>query len=308
MGVVHDQSRQGHRQRSSRRQLATAGTVLGILAGALLGTVFDSSIKGTQVLITAVCALIIASLLLISFALIRFIAESADRHEELTNQLDRLRQSMGQTVEYQLIDDLNASFKATGEDSVTRTVMSAKSEILVLDIVEPSGGRPSHSMDDDLLRQFLEGILNHVESTSTVTYHRICQVKNPRSKLPTASPTYHSHLLALLRNRSAGRYRFSLKVAKLRYPFKFVLVDRRVLVLQLNRYDAARDQEAWSELVFWEAESALVNAFYSMWCDVDSDALTRALTEADLVGPLTNNQPAPVPKLDGRQRRNTAAD
>lgn len=61
--------------------------------------------------------------------------------------------------------------------------------------------------------------------------------------------------------------------------------ERRVLMVQLNRYEPTDRREAWSELVFWEAEPALVDAFYDMWRDVNSDVQTRAVEEGDIVGP-----------------------
>jgi len=141
-------------------------------------------------------------------------------------------------------------------------------------------------MKDIFVRGFLDVLLGHVEATGGVSYHRICQVSNPRSKLPTASAGYHAHLLALLSHRAGGDYRCSLKAAKIRYPFKFVLIDRRFLLLQLRRYDAADTARYGANSLFWEAQPALVRAFYGLWCDLDSETKTRALTEAEVLGPL----------------------
>ena len=66
-----------------------------------------------------------------------------------------------------------------------------------------------------------------------------------------------------------------------------MLIDRSFLLPQLNRYDSAGHLEAWSELLFGEADPALVNAFYGMWCEIESDPQTRALTESDLLAPST---------------------
>jgi hypothetical protein len=275
----------------SRRALAVIGTVIGLLAGAILGAVFQSSIRGLTVLLIVVVTLTMLSLVLFAAVVAVLSQVQADHSRDVmraVSEVDRelavLRDSLGQTVEYQVIDELNHRIRSTMEDPVTRAVLSARSEILVLDIVDGSGERPAHAMSDNLAREFLDVLMKHVEDTANVEYHRICQMEDPREQLPTASAHYYRHLIAICRHRVNHDYRFSLKAANVRYPFKFMLIDRRILMLQLSRYDRTtrHAREAWSEVLFSDAEPALVTAFYDMWRDVEADRHTRNLAENDV--------------------------
>lgn len=277
-----------------RRALAAIAAAVGVFAGAILGALFDSSIRDITVLVAVVATVTVLTLVVFT-AVLSGLAQSVEDHRggtgtalnNLKKEFTALRDSLGQTVEYQVIEDLNHRVKSTTEDPVTRAILSARLEILVLDVVDESGERPAHAMSDDLTEEFLDVLLRHVDETKTVEYHRICQMDDPRDKLPTASQHYYRHLTAMCQRRADNDYRFSVKAATVRYPVKFMLIDRRILMLQMNRYDRTprRGREAWSELLFSDAEQALVTAFYDMWRDVDTDSHTRGLTEVDIAGP-----------------------
>ncbi|GIF53467.1 hypothetical protein DFJ67_1184 [Asanoa ferruginea] len=86
-------------------------------------------------------------------------------------------------------------------------------------------------MDDPLLAGFLEALAAKVESEPDLAYYRIIQLKRPEA-LSSASPAYEAHFKSMVNLRDAGRTNVILETAEPRYPFKFILVDRRQRMLQ----------------------------------------------------------------------------
>lgn len=254
--------------------VAIVASLVSLVAGALLGTLFDDTIKDAGALTVSLAGLTVVCL--VAFALM--LGGVITQNRDVAHQLEGLRRGLGQTVGYQLVEDLTSPT----EDPVSAAVSAAESEILVLDMVDSEGERPAHSMESSVLTGFLEALMRRADSDPRVRYHRICQVREPQGPLLTAPGSYYEHVRGICARKSRGDNRFSLRAARLRYPFKFIMIDSRVVMLQLNRYDERDHREAWSELLFVNADPALVEAFQDIWTDVRDDHRTRALQVSDI--------------------------
>ncbi|SNT56734.1 hypothetical protein SAMN05421812_11021 [Asanoa hainanensis] len=300
-------------QRQRRIALFSVSSgIVGLIAGALLGAVADNLADGSFGIATTssvAAALAIGVFATVMQLLVRAFEEHAsavernvDRHggaveraveqhsqaidtatSRLRDGLADLRYQIGQTVHYQTISGM--TFASTLQDPVTQVCLAATSEILVLDLLDESGDHPASAIDDPLLAGFLDELIKRVESDPDLAYSRIVQVGRSAA-LSTASRSYEKHFATMVKLHDAGRTDVTLKTAESRYPFKFILVDRKHLMLQLNAVDRENERhlKAWCEFLFTRAHPELIKGFLRMWQDVDGASETRAVTAKRLEG------------------------
>jgi hypothetical protein len=93
------------------------------------------------------------------------------------------------------------------------------------------------------------------------------------------------HLQKMFLLRTEDRHRVSVKVARKQFPYKFIIIDRRSIVLQLQQYDEIGENLIiWGEIVFTHASDELLKIFLEVWHDIEDDMGTRPVTWDELVG------------------------
>jgi hypothetical protein len=139
---------------------AVMSAVVLTLAGAVLGVAVEDVAHGLADLSVVLAILGSAGLIAVLVFLTNLVRSNSDSNasisrslreagdsarkasEMITAEVIALKNELGQMVEYQLISDLDCSTKFTHVDYVARAVESARSEILVLDLVDDQGQRP----------------------------------------------------------------------------------------------------------------------------------------------------------------------
>lgn len=196
----------------------------------------------------------------------------------LTDGLDQLGQRLGVQVSYQKISEVNTLESAQG-DLVVRAVQRAHEEILILDGIPSSGKMPDRVVRPDLMASLLEIILQR--AAAGVKYRRICQVTDPAAPFATLRDNmFLEHYRKMAQSANSDNPAI-LKVTPLRYPYKFLVIDRAIVILQLHTVDEPdagdHDRRIWCEIIFVDPNKELVNIFMDMWNDINDDAQTRRI-------------------------------
>src|SRR5262249_26132165 len=151
-------------------------------------------------------------------------------------------------VRGQMLRDVN-TFHKPEQDLVVRALQEAQGEILVLDHLTDEGVRPDIDMKPGVMKWHLDTMVARAQHG--VTYRRYCQVadtdqpfQNLQARTANGAESEHlfaTHCVVMCRMRSDANYDVILKVAPNIFPYKFMIVDRKVLVLQLQEVDAEDD-------------------------------------------------------------------
>jgi hypothetical protein len=203
---------------------------------------------------------------------------------DLAKNMTSLASQFGLRVERLLLADVNA-MASLDEDQSAQLILSAQEELCILDILSDEGRWPDEAMDEQHAADYFGELMKHIrESSPPVSYKRIVQVVDPKSSLLGAkNARFIEHCYAMLELRRLRGRRVSLRVARRRFPFKFMLIDRSRLVLQLQEYDGGSAAlKIWGEILISDPNRDLIAIFREIWEQVDDDAETRTVTEVDL--------------------------
>jgi uncharacterized membrane protein (Fun14 family) len=292
------------------RQLAVV--LCGVVVGTVLGAMAHSMLDRESRLVTASVGVITLALIAVVGALTSHRKSLQETQQEIlrqtmalaagtsrsssalidelgstTQQLiashEELRRQVGLQVEYQLVRDLNTRETIEG-DIVVRSLTNAKSEVLVLDYLSPSGRRPDRSIRPDLMEAHLRVLANHVRHGG-ITYKRLCQVDDVSSPFRgVADQAFVDHCREMYRMREEVGARVSLKVTRRRYPYKFLIIDHQVMIVQLHYLTDENEPVIWCELLVTDPQRDFVRVFYEIWSDMDDDTETRAVSRAEING------------------------
>lgn len=261
------------------------------VAGAGLGVVIDRLTKGTAVIPAL-------SVFIVSLAVIALFFAFEDQSRNMSNlrdltasgttelglQLAELKRHLSIDVTFQAVRDLN-TFPDISSDIVAQAMLSAKRELLVVDLLPASGTRPDKSMRPDLIEAQWEAMLRLPENNPGLSYKRLCQVHTSGVSLavPPLEQTFATHCAGMLDLKQKLGARVSLRFAPMRYPYKFMIVDGNTLILELHTYESdGADPVVDKELVIRDAKGSLSDVFRAMWDDLADRPETRTAVRADL--------------------------
>jgi hypothetical protein len=296
-------------------------TVSSALAAAVLGAavqeMLDTKLRLAAASVLVVCVLVIALLAGLAAAIDsrrradediiaaiqmqetgqrEIAASTSDRITALAEETRRLSRNIGMKVDTMLLSELNTA-KTIDADRTSQLMFSAQEEIRILDLILDDGRWPDEAMDQSYQHNAFDTFLALLRRTDpSIAYKRIIQVTNPATSLKNAqtlSIVKHCHDILDLQ-RTKGK-KVSLRVTRRRFPFKFILIDKDALVLQLEEYGrSGEDLEIWGEVLVSDPGGQLVNVFSNIWDELLDDPSTRTVTLSDL--PARPVEPFP----DGR--------
>lgn len=282
-----------NRSRPSFATLATYSKRIAVaVAGAVLGVVIDRLTKGTAG-ISALSVLLVAVALIALF----FAFEEQTRNmdglrelevsdtKELHVHLAELKRLLSIQVSFQAVRDLN-TFSDISSDVVAQAMLAAKRELLIVDLLPANGARPDASMRSDLLEAQWDAMLRLPLDNPQLSYKRLCQVNTMGASLviPPLEPTFAAHCIGMLDLKQQFGARVSLRLAPMRYPYKFMIVDGDTLILELHRYESdGADPVVDKELVIRDAKGVMIDVFRAMWDDLADRPETRTVVRADLL-------------------------
>jgi hypothetical protein len=281
--------------------------VASALTGAVLGTVVQGILtSGFRVLEAVACVLCLGVIALI--VTMAVITESQrTTNDGITKQLDALLSEVavarqGQEVELRQKSELllsgmktlSAQFglhverlflsevnmmKSLEEDPSVQLIFSATEELCVLDLLSEND-----SMNEEPIGRFYAELIRRVhDSDPSFTYKRIVQVEDPNGSLAQSEDeTFVQHCRSMLDLRATKHHHVSLRVTKERFPFKFMMMDRSHLVLQLQEYNDNGGFKILGEILISDPQSSLLSFFAEIWDRIDDDPQTRTVTLNDL--------------------------
>ncbi|MGQ0576057.1 MAG: hypothetical protein ACT4RN_17880 [Pseudonocardia sp.] len=279
----------------------------GVVCGAVLGTAMQDYATGDpqfRLLALAVVALAVV-LIGVTVALGVFARDAAQVEKSIIADAVRERQALlaslwslevqiGVQVWSQSVVALNKQASAA-EDVVIRAIGEAEESILVLDIATSSGFRPDNNLNPRVLRDHFAAILARADAG--VKYQRMSQVDNvERGYLGLRDGVFLEHCRAIRERQENDSGRAVLKVTRLRYPYEFIVVDERIIIIQLHKLMDNGERTTWCEVVVSEPGQELVATFMSMWNDLfhGKDSRTPSLDEIRVVIDGTRSRPSPT--------------
>jgi hypothetical protein len=282
-----------NRPRPSFAILATYSKRIAVaVAGAVLGVVIDRLTKGTAGISALSLLVVVIALIALFFA---FEEQSANMNglrdlaisdtSELHLHLAELQRLLSVQVSFQAVRDLN-TFSDISSDVVAQAMLAAKRELLVVDLLPSSGTRPDASMRSDLLEAQWDAMLRLPLDHPHLSYKRLCQVHTTGASLvtPPLEPTFAAHCSGMLDLKEQLGARVSLRLAPMRYPYKFMIVDGDTLILELHRYESdGADPVVDKELVIRDAKGVMIDVFRAMWDDLADRPETRTVVRTDLL-------------------------
>ncbi len=242
-----------------------------VLAGAVAGVAVDRAFDEVRLEAIALGMLAVAV-----GAMFAHLDEERRRETLMAIELKNLRTQIGLTVNCQTIEQIN-HYSTVNEDIVTAAVAAAEREVLVVDLLGDHGQRPDDGVAPRHLSQHMTVLLDRAaDQTGPIVYKRICQVAEPGEPLGLMTSTeFSDHCREMCRLRETGEGRVALRVTKMRHPYKFILIDRRTLVLQLHRVTPDDRLTIDKELVIYDSSGDLVRIFADIWDDLGDQPETR---------------------------------
>ncbi|MBB5627173.1 hypothetical protein [Sphaerisporangium krabiense] len=223
--------------------------------------------------------------------------ELGDRFQQasiaIAAEVRDLSKRFGLHVEQLLLEEVNA-MDSLDDDKTAQLMLSAQQELFVLDLISEEGHWPDGAMQADHSKDFFETLVQKVRGAPpSFTYKRIVQVSDPLRSLRNAKTTgFIRHCHAMLDLRKRKGHRVTLRVARRRFPFKFMLMDRTKLVIQLQEYsDVDESLRIWGEILISDPSSELIKIFLNIWAELDDDQHTRTVRIGELP-PLAQDDPA----------------
>jgi len=252
-------------------------TLSSAVAGSILGAVVQNEISGPGRLEDMAVLLLCLTVIGLAAAVVAMSRSTQQSVEDLFQVLDI-------TVRCQMLKDVN-QYRSPGDDLVVRAFQEAQREILVLDRVTESGVRPDIAMQSNVMAWHLDAILDRVEKAG-IRYRRYCQVPDTEAPFsfaedgPSVENTFARHCVRMCEMHSAGRD-VSLRVTPTSFPYKFLIIDRKVLILQLQELcetdDNEREPRTMCELVISDPRGQLIQHFLGMWIQLEGHHRTRSL-------------------------------
>jgi hypothetical protein len=205
--------------------------------------------------------------------------------EQVIASQKELGRQIGFQVEYQLVRDLNKRQTIEG-DIVIRAILGAKSEILILDHLSRSGKRPDSSIRPDLMEAHLRLLADHVRKGGPMlSYKRLCQVGDVTTPFRgVADQAFVDHCREMYQIRQDVGARVTLRVTRRRCPYKFMIIDHRVMILSLHSLTPDDEPESWCEILITDPQQDLVRIFLEIWDTMDADAVTRNVSQEEIEG------------------------
>ncbi len=261
------------------------------IAGAGLGVIVDRLTKGNTG-ISALTLLIVCAALIALFFAFEEQSRSMSGLRTLTQkeatqlhaQIAELRQHLSVHVTFQTVRDLN-TFADISSDVVAQAMLGAKRELLVVDLLSPSGTRPDASTRPDLLDDQWAAMIRLPQENPQLSYRRLCQVQTSGSALaiPPLESRFAAHCADMLDLKQKLGARVSLRFAPMKYPYKFMIVDGDTLILELHRFEKdGEDPVVDKEMVIRDPTGDIIEVFKAMWDDLADRPETRTAVKGDL--------------------------
>ncbi len=200
----------------------------------------------------------------------------------IISKIRQLEKQVGVEIRYQLVAEIDrtASWK---EEILGQQIEIAKTEILILDLLSTTGQRPDTHRDYGL-ESYYSNLMQ--KAANGVLYHRVLQVEDPTMPAPRLPDTpFRKHCQEVCSVRKEKRnWNASVRVARRRYPYRFLIIDRKVVAVQLSRSESnvVDEQLDYCNLVISDPGGDLVEVFLNMWRDAVEAQDTRLLASEEL--------------------------
>jgi hypothetical protein len=209
-----------------------------------------------------------------------------DNRTDILSALDAFSRDLNLQVRCQMLAQVN-EYTSPTQDMVVQAFREARQEILVLDQLSARGARPDANMRREVMAWHLDAIVDTVRSRG-IRYRRYCQTDDPDQPFgpiedgaaPGTDSPFAAHCLDMCDLKAQSKD-VSLRAAPHVFPYKFVIVDKSVLILQLQELhdeNAGTDtMRTICELVIHDPRQELIGHFLQMWRRIESHGGGRSL-------------------------------
>src|SRR5262249_18469251 len=139
-------------------------------------------------------------------------------------------------------------------------------------------------MQSKVMAWHLDAILDRVDKAG-IRYRRYLQVPDTAApfafvaEAPSQSEdTFARHCVKMCEMHNEGRD-VTLRVTPTNFPYKFLIIDRKVLILQLQELRGT-EPRTMCELVISDPRGQLIQHFLGMWIQLEGHPQTRSLDAA----------------------------
>jgi len=118
-----------------------------------------------------------------------------------------------------------------------------------------------------------------------VPYRRICQTIESATPVTFGDAVFTKHCIDMCELRASATGTALLKIVDMRYPYKFMVIDREVVVLQLHEIkevEGSTQRTIWCELVVKDTTGDLVGVFLDMWDRLSDSETARTVNANDI--------------------------
>jgi hypothetical protein len=269
--------------------LSVASAAAGALLGAGVQNFTDSKLRVVSIIAVVLCLGLVAVYASLTFRdrenmrsnqALR--EQAAQDTSSIISTISRLEKQVGVQILHQLVSEINDTTPLR-EDLLAKTVEDAEFEILILDLLSKTGRRPDTSQDHRL-ESYYSNLVRR--TTEGVVYRRILQVEDPELRLSYLAHTpFRKHCQDVFQVREEKRNWYaSIRVARRRYPYNFLIIDQKIVAVQLLREgesSAVDEQLNYCNLIISDPSGDLVEVFLNMWNDVLEATDTRTPTLKD---------------------------
>lgn len=276
--------------RTRARMWRVAAGVASATAGALLGTAMQEY-SDTPIRLLSIIAIAIAVVLIAVCVALLVFSRDADEIEkaweerasaerrELLDGLRSLEQQVGVQVVCQSVTELN-QHNAAEDDKVIQAIRAAASKIYILDIAPASGRRPDASVRRQIMSVHFDAL--NAKAAGGIEYKRVTQVEDvARGLRGISDETFLRHYSTMCARRESRDITATLKVTKLRYPYEFIIIDERIVIVQLHEVDAA-ERLTWCEMIVSDPSQEMIGTFLGMWNDLYDSEFSRTMSRREV--------------------------
>jgi len=219
-------------------------------------------------------------------------ADTKAKLDVLAAQTVVLVERFGLSIDVQSTEELNLSSQPNRDDRIAAIVRGAKSSVRMLDLIEAPGHRADALIMDDVRGAYFEDLNELVRRPDPAfNYRRIVQTRQVDAPLKGISDLHflqHARQMAVKQaDKTPG---IVLRSTPVVFPYKFILIDSYIVVLQLQRQgDEALALDC--EVVIVDPARRIVGVFERMWQEVEDHTNARVIQISEIDEAISKLKP-----------------
>lgn len=215
--------------------------------------------------------------------------ETNGKIDLLEDRLVQLGDRFGLSIDMQLTDELNKFTDPNKEDRIAEIVREAKTSVRMLDLIDSPGVR-ADALVSDTAREAYFNDLNELATRQDpgFSYRRVVQSATPEKPLlGVGDPYFLDHARKMSEEQAKKNPGIALRATPIIFPYKFILIDDDIVVLQLQRKGETA-LELDCEVLIVDPSRRIYEVFERMWQEVEDHPEARAIPMVEIDEAIEN--------------------